>query len=195
MKAMPTLLEHVTRTPRAVAWTRDDCRRMDEIGLLPERWELVRGEVIDKMGQKLPHGNTVLRVAVWLLKLFGEDFVTSQVTIDVSPADNPTSEPEPDVIVLAEPASSIVNNPRPEQILLLVEVSDTTLRYDLQAKATLYAAAGINEYWVVDLRGRELHQHREPLHGQYQSIQVLDAQAFVEAPGGRGRASVESFLS
>jgi len=191
---MPTLLEHTSRTPRAVAWTRDDCRRMDEIGLLPERWELVRGEVINKMGQRVPHAQSVREFCDWLIRVYGKKHLLSQVTIDVSPADNPTSEPEPDVVVLNTPSSAITGNPRPEQIVLLVEVADTTLAYDLGSKASLYAQAGIPEYWVMDVRGRQLHQHRQPAGDRYASVTILDAGATLQAPGRAETVLVESLL-
>jgi Uma2 family endonuclease len=195
---MPTLLAEQSRpesrAPRAVAWTRADCQRMDEIGLLPERWELVRGEVIDKMGQKMPHGLCVGEVYSWLRGVFGRDRVLSQITIDVSPADNPTSEPEPDVLVLNQPSSAITENPRPSQITLVVEVADTTLAFDLRAKASLYAAAGIPEYWVVDVRGRQLHLLRDPRQGAYESVRVLQETELASAPGHDATASVASLL-
>lgn len=187
---VPTLLQRESRTPQALAWTRDDCQRMEDIGLLPERWELLRGEVISKMGQKVPHGRCVLTCLAWLMEVFGKRHVLSQITIDVSPADNPTSEPEPDVIVLTVPSPTIEGNPRPAQILLLIEVADTTLAYDLKSKAPLYAAAGIPEYWVMDVRGRQLHQHRQPVDVAYQSVTVLSASDAVAAPGRTQSAAV-----
>jgi Uma2 family endonuclease len=59
-------------------------------------------------------------------------------------------------------------------VLLPVEVSDTTLRYDLRIKAKLYARAGILEYWVADLNRRRLIVHRQPEQGQYLSVVAYD---------------------
>jgi Uma2 family endonuclease len=55
-------------------------------------------------------------------------------------------------------------------VALLVEVSDSTVKFDLSTKAALYARAGIVEYWVVDLKGRSLIVHREPVAGVYKSV-------------------------
>jgi Uma2 family endonuclease len=65
-------------------------------------------------------------------------------------------------------------NPHPSDISLLVEISDTTLTYDLTIKASLYARAGIVEYWVLDVAGRRLLCHRTPVSGSYQSVTVYN---------------------
>ena len=61
-------------------------------------------------------------------------------------------------------------HPLPGDILLLIEVADTTLPLDLGEKATLYAEAGIPEYWVVDIEGRRLLAHRQPAGGGYSDV-------------------------
>jgi len=80
--------------------------------------------------------------------------------IDVAPEDNPTNEPEPDVIVLKRQLSHF----------LVVEIADTSLNFDLTTKAALYARAGIAEYWVLDVTGRRLLVHRDPKSSEYASI-------------------------
>ena len=69
---------------------------------------------------------------------------------------------------------SFTSLPLPDEISLVVEVSDTTLRFDLRDKASLYARAGIIECWVVDLNGRKLIVHREPKEGHYTSVVSYD---------------------
>ena len=61
----------------------------------------------------------------------------------------------------------IDGNPQPVEVALVMEISGTTLRHDLTAKAALYARAGIPEYWVLDLNGRRLLVRREPVRGTY----------------------------
>ncbi len=74
-----------------------------------------------------------------------------EAPIDVSPNDNPTNEPVPDLIVLNHDSATIVSgNPQPSDLNLIVEISDSTL-FDLTTKAWLYARAGILEYWVLDV--------------------------------------------
>jgi Uma2 family endonuclease len=91
--------------------------------------------------------------------------------IDVAPEDNPTSEPSPDLIVLRrDHGDPWKATPQPEDLLLAVEVSDTTFDFASTMKAGLYARAGLREYWVVDLDARRLIVHRGPAGGRYQSI-------------------------
>jgi Uma2 family endonuclease len=111
-------------------------------------------------------------VFLWLLKVFGERFVDIEAPIDVRPDDNLTNEPVPDLIVLKRDGATIADNPQPQDLQLVVEVSDGTLNFDLNVKAALYARAGIGEYWVVDVAGRRLICHRNPESGRYTSVAI-----------------------
>jgi Uma2 family endonuclease len=159
-------------SPRAIRWTREDCAGLERAGFLHNPYELVEG-VINKAGQNIYHAGVVQRLLTWLFHIFGDLYVLTQTTIDVSPEDNPTSEPQPDLIVLTRPDEEFDANPTPSDLRLCVEVADTTLAYDLSVKAGLYARAGILEYWVVNLPERKLHVHREPVNGTYQTIDVF----------------------
>jgi Uma2 family endonuclease len=167
MPPLPAPLE----PPRKV-WTRTECGTIEAAGLLEgQHLELVEGELISKMGKKRPHVNTLTLLMTWLVEVFGARFVNPEAPIDVAPEDNPTNEPEPDVIVLKRELSNFVTgNPRPEDLHLVVEIADTSLNFDLTTKAALYARAGIVEYWVLDVIGRRLIAHRHPENGSYQSI-------------------------
>ncbi|MGI8743827.1 MAG: Uma2 family endonuclease [Bryobacteraceae bacterium] len=99
--------------------------------------------------------------------------MNSNAPINVAPEDNPTNEPEPDLIVLNRHLSHFTSsNPRPEDLHLVVEVADATLSFDLTTKAALYARAGIVEYWALDVRARRLIVHRNPRMGSYTTILV-----------------------
>ncbi|HLK59189.1 MAG TPA: Uma2 family endonuclease [Chthonomonadaceae bacterium] len=158
-------------SPLAIRWTREDCENLERTGILTERYELVEG-VINKMGQNIDHANIVRLLLSWLFRLFGDAFVLTQTSIDVRPEDNPTSEPQPNVIVVVRPAIEFKHNPTPADLRLVIEASDSTLMYDLTTKARLYARAEIVEYWVVNLPERKLHVHRNPMNGTYQEITV-----------------------
>jgi len=80
---------------------------------------------------------------LWLAEVFGKSFVNAEAPIDVSPEDNPSSEPEPGLSVLNRDRSSFSRNPQPEDLSLVVEISDSTLAFDLTVKAGLYERAGI----------------------------------------------------
>ena len=132
--------------------------------------ELIEGELISKMGKKRPHANAIAVLHAWLLRVFGEKYVNQEAPIDVAPEDNPTNEPEPDLIVFSKPFGEFENNPQPADLRLVVEISDSTLSFDLTTKARLYARARIIEYWVVDIPSRRIIAHRDPREGQYRSV-------------------------
>jgi hypothetical protein len=69
-------------------------------------------------------------------------------------------------------ATFVSANPQPSDIRLLVEISDSTLNFDLSVKAALYARASIVEHWVVDVSGRRLFCHRDPIGGKYSSVVI-----------------------
>ena len=163
------------RARKAIMWTREDCRKLAGMGLLPGRWELVQGEIVSKMGTNLPHSMTAQRIVAWLMSVFSSDCILPACSIDVAPEDNPTSEPEPDIILLNRPAAQLGRNPIPSDIALIVEVSDTTLEHDLGSKARLYARAAIPEYWVIDVKGCRIHQHRDPKPDGYASVRVIES--------------------
>ena len=174
---MPTIL---TATPSAALpieplrklWTRDQCEQLEQAGLLDQqRLELVDGELINKMGKNRPHVVVLAYIMHWLFQTFGKEAVNSECPIDVAPEDYPTNEPQPDLIVFKQPSNFLSSqNPRPQDLHLVIEVSDTSLYFDLTKKAALYARAGIVEFWVLDVAGRKLFVHREPQAGKYQSI-------------------------
>jgi Uma2 family endonuclease len=162
----------VPLVPPRKRWTREECAVLEASGLFEqERLELVEGELISKMGKNRPHANSALLLAEWLVQIFGFRFVNKEEPIDVAPEDNPTNEPEPDLIVLKRESTLFPSSkPRPEDLRLVVEVADTSLNFDLTTKAALYARAGIIEYWVLDVARRRLLVHRDPKGGGYAAI-------------------------
>jgi Uma2 family endonuclease len=131
----------------------------------------VNGELISKMGKNRPHVHCATLIFEWLLATFGSGVVNFEAPIDVHPFDNPANEPVPDIIVLKRGLRAILSgNPQPEDLHLVVEVADTSLAFDLSTKAALYARAGIDEYWVLDINGRCLFVHRDPTAGRYASV-------------------------
>ncbi len=161
-------------------WTRDEVRVLEGTGLFDGlHYELIDGELIDKMGKLRPHVRGLRKTAETLEAVFGREFVDWQAPIDIAEADNPRNEPEPDVVVLRRPSGEFDDNPRPADIALVVEVADSTLRHDRTTKAGLYARAGIPEYWVLDLKGRRLLVFRDPDAGAYRVRLQFDEAASV----------------
>jgi Uma2 family endonuclease len=162
--------------PRRKKWTRTECEELTRTNLFEgTHYELIEGELIDRIGKKRGHTYCLHLVLAWLVEVFGIDFINVEASIDVAPEDNPTSERQPDLIVLNTPNREIRDsNPTPADIRLLIEISDSTLGFDLTRKAALYARAGIPEYWVLDVASRRMIVHRDASAGRYSTVTAYD---------------------
>jgi len=170
---MAVMLEQPVIPPRK-RWTREEYRRLQEAGFLPGRYELIDGEIREKMTKNPPHCIALALLAVWLESLFGRLFVRTQDPIVLPAPDGDSSEPEPDVVVTVAPTTRYQSDhPGPQDLLLAAEVSDSTLDYDLNTKARLYAAAGIADYWVLNVSGRQITVHRQPAAEGYREVRTL----------------------
>ena len=156
-------------------FTREEFDRLIESGFFEgQRYELIDGDLIDKMGQNPPNAVAIQLALVWLGTVFNLKLIRVQLSIEVSTADRLGSVPEPDLAVLAEWKSEYAKrHPRGDELLLAIEVSDTSAAFDLSRKALLYAAAGVPEYWVLGLRHRLLVLHREPSDTGYRSTRLF----------------------
>lgn len=145
-------------------WTREEYHRAGELGLLreDERLELIKGEIVQKVSpKKTPHSVATSKTIAALEDAFGLGFHARAQEPLVLPND---SEPEPDVLVVpGVPDDYLDEHPTASDARLVVEVSDTTLRYDRGTKAALYAEANITDYWIVNLRERRLEVYRDPV--------------------------------
>ena len=145
-----------------------------------DRIELIHGVLVRKMSTNAPHSYTTFELAAIFLAMVGTKWAVRSQAPVVIPDD---SVPEPDVAI-AVGARRDYNfvKPTASQMVLVVEVSDSSLRIDLGVKLALYAAAKIPEYWVVDLAARRLHVHTLPRGGKqpgYRRTMVLEADAEV----------------
>lgn len=161
--------------PRAHRLTVDDYYRMAEVGLLaPDaRVELIEGEIIDMPPIGAPHGAIVDTLNAWIVPAaIGLAHVRIQGAIRLGRR----SEPQPDVTVLKRREDKYARSqPTATDVLLAIEVSDTTLRYDLERKGPLYARHGIPEYWVVDVAARRVHVFRAPRGGTFAEASVVES--------------------
>jgi Uma2 family endonuclease len=159
--------------PRRKRWTRSEFEFLETTALFAgTRYELIDGELIDKMSMNERPAVALTLLAAWLFRVFGKR-VRLQVPMDVRPEDNPTNEPQPDAAVLHLPIGELKGRrPSGADVALAVEAADSSLELDTSAKARLYARGGIADYWVLDLRGRRLIVHRDPdpAEGRYRSI-------------------------
>jgi len=148
-----------------------------------QRFELIDGDLIDKMGQNPPHSHALRLVHAWLITIFGKR-VQMQQSVEAAPAERERTLPEPDLSVLAEFKGDYgKRHPRGDELLLAIEVADTTARYDATTKRDLYARAGVPEYWVLDIGARRLIVHRRPSQGKFEQIDSLPEDAVVYAGG------------
>jgi len=150
--------------------TVDEYYRMADLGILPPdaRVELIEGEIIDMAPIGTGHGATVMQLDRLLQKAVGD---RAYVFVQSPERLSDISEPQPD-LALVKPRSDFyrTQHPAPADTFLIIEVSESSLRYDLQVKAPLYARHGIPEYWVIDLKGRQVRFFRSPESGQYADV-------------------------
>jgi len=155
--------------PRRHRITVEDYHRMGEAGIFSEddRVELIEGEVIDMAPIGSKHANTVdefVQLIARQLPKKGRLRVQNPVLL------NDGSEPQPDLTIVANRSYSAAH-PSPEDILLLIEVADTSLEYDRSVKIPLYGRHGIPEVWLVDLESRTVEVFREPSAEGYRALQ------------------------
>lgn len=173
------IIEQLTETEIPLRlWTVKEYHRMAQTGILApeERVELIAGQIVRKMSpQGTPHAT-----AITLTRLLLEDglrkqaLVRTQLPVTLSER----SEPEPDVaVVMPDVLRYLDHHPAPSEIYLLIEVADTTLKMDCGLKAKVYAKSQIKDYWVLDLKKRQLRVFREPTQQGYQSQVILGEEA------------------
>ena len=150
--------------------TVDDYHRMAEVGILGEddRVELIDGELIDMAPAGSGHGSSVMRFTQALvLASVGRALVSVQNSVRL----DQVSEPQPDFAILRPRADFYATAlPGPADVLLLIEVADSSLQFDRTVKLPLYARAGIPEVWIVDLQHGVLTAHRVPVSEGYQEV-------------------------
>lgn len=149
-----------------------DYHRMGEAGILHEdsRVELIEGEIIDMAPIGSSHSGTVLHLSTLLTRAAGERAIVSVQSPIVL---GEHSEPEPNIALL-QPRQDFYksSHPRSEDVLLVVEVAESSLRYDREIKIPLYFRYGIPEVWLVDLANNQLIMFRRPEGGAYQELIV-----------------------
>jgi Uma2 family endonuclease len=160
-------------------FTVDDYHRMVDAGILDEndRVELIRGEIVRMAPIGSRHAGCVAALNQWLVTaLVGRAILWPQNPVTLPPY----SEPEPDIMLVA-PRDDFYRSghPRAHNVLLLVEVADTTIRYDRRVKVPLYAEESIREVWIVDLAGEAIHVYRDPHEGTYRHVERLGRDASI----------------
>jgi len=152
----------------------DEIYKMIKVGILPEEsgWELIRGEIVRRMSIGSRHVGTVIKLGKLFERKVGDEvFVSTQNPVHL----DEYNEPEPDIALLKPREDFYTESlPTPADILLLVEVSDSTVEYDRETKKILYAEAGITEFWLVNLKNNTIEFYTSPKNGNYRLAKVLE---------------------
>lgn len=163
-------------------FTADEYRRMAEAGILAEdeRIELIAGEIVEMSPIGVRHADCVIALTNLLGALVGRE-VSSSVQNPIRLATD--GEPQPDLALLRQGRYRQAL-PTADDVLLLIEVADSSRDYDRKVKLPLYAAAGIAEVWLVDLVAETIERYTEPRDGRYSRLVVA----------GRGATSTSIVL-
>ena len=142
-------------------FTRAEYHRAAEVGVFApdERLELLWGRVVTKMSpMSRLHARAIRRASGVLEEAFGEGYDVQEQL----PLAHGASEPEPDISIVPGTPDQYTDHPACSDAVLVVEISDTSLRFDRGTKAALYAEAGVRDYWVLNLTNRTLEVFRDP---------------------------------
>ncbi|WPP48104.1 Uma2 family endonuclease [Catalinimonas niigatensis] len=162
-------------------FTIEEYHQMAEAGILraDTRTELIHGEIIKMSPIGNYHAAIVRRITTLLTPLLVPEYI-----VDVQ---NPVrigeqSEPEPDITILPfREDYYAATGVTPSDVLLLIEVSDSSLRYDREIKLPLYATAHIPEVWIIDVNKKRLYVYRQPVDGEYQEKQTIEQHKEISA--------------
>lgn len=161
----------VAHFQHARTWNVDEYYRLATLGILhpQERLELIEGQILSMSPQGPLHAETVELIADYLrIALAGCALIRNEKPVSLSDV----SELVPDLTVV-EARRYSTRHPVPAQIRLVVEVADSSLDYDRKLKSKVYARAGIQECWVVNIRQRQLHVFTQPVDSGYLSENVF----------------------
>jgi Uma2 family endonuclease len=165
--------------PQTVRWTKDEYHRLAEMGWFDDRRvELLGGEIFEMPVPRIPHVIALDLTTTSLRAAFGGGYwVSPQAPLDLTLS----SEPIPDVIVV--PGKPWDYTAHPTTALLIVEVSETTLSHDRNRKGSLYAAALIQDFWIVNLVDRQLEVYRVGVPDAAGFFGVTYSQQTILVPG------------
>lgn len=166
-----TVTSHDLQPPTVTPyrWTIERYHRAVEAGVFEgQALELLAGELIEMAPEGVPHAGLSSDAADYLREQLGSQVKVREAK-PITLADD--SEPEPDLAIV-KPSGAVYRterHPYAEDVFWLIEYANTSLEKDLQIKTRIYARAAIPEYWVINLRTRELIVFRNPVADEYQS--------------------------
>lgn len=150
--------------------SRAEYDRLVELGFFErERVELIHGMVVEMAPIGPPHSEVVARFTKRFVQALGD---RAGVRIQLPLVAWDDSEPEPDVAIVPERSYA---DAHPEEAFLVVEVAESSLAYDRETKAPLYAASRVAEYWIVDIAGKAIEVYSNPENGRFMNVQRFGA--------------------
>jgi Uma2 family endonuclease len=155
-------LSNVTATLPVHRWSYEEWDQMVATGVLEgKRVELIDGKIVDMSPQLESHVAGVSRAASAMRRVFDESSFLVRVQAPLRAGRD--SDPEPDVAVVKGTEEQFLKSGHPTKAAIVIEVSHDSLAYDRNVKASLYASAGIADYWIVNLLQRQCEVRRKPV--------------------------------
>ena len=181
--------------PRRRRLTVDDFAKMCEVGILSadDRVELIDGELVEMPPMGSEHAGIVNELANVLPGLLDP---AVRLRVQSSVQLTRYTQPEPDLAVVSRDSRLYLrHHPQPEEILIAIEVADSSLKYDREQKMPRYAAAGVPEAWLVDVRARTITVYTDPTAEGYRASHTLEWNEALDAKAVEGlRLTFESIL-
>ena len=178
--------------PTPYRFTRDEYYRMGDAGLfVDQRVELLDGEIITMPPPNPPHAGVLTLVPSVLMRVLGAS-VAIRIQLPIVLDD--WSEPEPDIAVCQlDPDSYMFAHPKADQVILLIEVAESSLLYDRGQKTVAYARSGIPEYWILNLVDRkvEMFSDPDPISQCYRMERSAGVGDMLLLPGGVALAATD----
>lgn len=163
-------------------FTVDEYLRMGESGILgrDDRLELIRGELIQMSPIGIEHGGRLVRLIRLLsTRIEGRAVLSPQNPLSILPH----SMPQPDLMLLRpHPDDYCSAYPTPADVLIVIEIADSSLSWDRRVKGKLYSEFGISEYWIVNLRAKVIEVHTSPEVEGYKLVRKLRADDPLDSP-------------
>lgn len=172
--------------------TVDDYERMVDAGILAEgdRVELLNGHLAEMSPHSPQHSGLLQWLAAELIRAIDPDVAGVRVQLPLRCV--PLSEPEPDIAIVAP---GVTTHEHPANAMLVIEIAASSRAFDLGVKAEVYAAAGVVEYWVIDVSSRRFHVHGSPAGGAYGSVRAVASGSVRPEVPGAPAIDVEALFS
>lgn len=162
-------------------FTVDEYEQMSQAGVFrtTERVELIRGEIVEMSPIGVEHAGRLARlIRVLPERLRGQALLWPQNPLRI----HPHSMPEPDLILLRPRADDYCSAyPTPEDVLVIIEIADSSLSWDRGVKGRLYAESGVKEYWIVNLKARVIEIRESPTAEGYSLIRRIRSKEIIES--------------